>query len=318
MSTTYDYVYEYDVTDSNRNHRAPGGYSQKNPTQQQSTYHPPAASTFGRSNNMDPLVNLQHDRIWTKLYDPASVDKANTETEAQVCSAFSFSTGLWFSRLPSENISRVICRDNEQKQIYTHRFHVTMWKVDVWRKEREVPSRRWNHTHIRTLFVLFQLIVTRRCCCCCCCILLLQFDFDIYKTRGAMIWSRKMGKTKEEKSFLSKSRLQQIFNERKREREEGGERKTSNYVNARIPFSSPFFIARLLRLSHSHQSQTCLKRKKRKEIEYSEVCWNKKRDEMKVKRLVVISLIRYSSTSRHQRRPPPCFSPRIRECHSTM
>ena len=127
MGTTYDYVYEYDVTDSNRNNR-----SQKNPTQsfQQSTYHPPAASTFGRANNMDPLVNLQHDRIWTKLYDPQGADKVNNETEAQVCytkiSFFFFSTLLTcqfpssLCRLPSENISHVICRDNEEKQIYTH------------------------------------------------------------------------------------------------------------------------------------------------------------------------------------------------------
>lgn len=88
MGSNYDYTYDYDVTDPNKNNRTarnnPGNYTQRtagNQSNYASTH-----STFGRSSNMDPLTNLQHDRIWHKLYDPLEADKSSIESEAQVCS----------------------------------------------------------------------------------------------------------------------------------------------------------------------------------------------------------------------------------------
>jgi len=85
MGSTYEYVYEYEVPSNTRTQRTTGAtgtsYQQRSAVQQP-VYHQ-TASTFGRSNNMDPLVNLQHDRIWHKLYDPIGSDKASNETEAQ-------------------------------------------------------------------------------------------------------------------------------------------------------------------------------------------------------------------------------------------
>ena len=93
MSTTYDYVYDYEGNDSNRNNRktgATGGSYNQNPARNQVNYH--STTTAGtipysnRLNNMDPLVNLQHDRIWHKLYDPQDSDKVSQDAENQVCS----------------------------------------------------------------------------------------------------------------------------------------------------------------------------------------------------------------------------------------
>ncbi|CAF1194818.1 unnamed protein product, partial [Didymodactylos carnosus] len=68
MATTYEYTYEYDTADQGK----PGKAAT-------TTY---SGSTTNRSAN-DPLANLQHDRIWHKLYDPSHQDKANHETEIQ-------------------------------------------------------------------------------------------------------------------------------------------------------------------------------------------------------------------------------------------
>lgn len=78
MGTTYEYTYEYDVQDSknNRNSRNTGNRSQR-------TTHSNPHAPLNRP-GMDPLINLQHDRIWNKLYDPLNADKNSTETEAQV------------------------------------------------------------------------------------------------------------------------------------------------------------------------------------------------------------------------------------------
>jgi hypothetical protein len=84
MGTTYEYTYEYEVADSNKHNRATGGNTHRTTGHQSS--HGASNSTVSRpSNNMDPLVNLQHDRIWHKLYDPIGSDKTSIETEAQVC-----------------------------------------------------------------------------------------------------------------------------------------------------------------------------------------------------------------------------------------
>lgn len=85
MGSNYDYTYDYEVNDSNksnRNTRNAGQQGQRT-ARNQSNYAAPH-STFGRSNNMDSLANLQHDRIWHKLYDPLEMDKASHENEAQV------------------------------------------------------------------------------------------------------------------------------------------------------------------------------------------------------------------------------------------
>ncbi|CAF3646864.1 unnamed protein product [Adineta steineri] len=89
MGTTYEYTYEYNVADSNKNHRAHAGNTGGNPNtghstqrtagQQQSNF----GSTSHRTNNNDPLVNLQHDRIWNKLYDPLNQDKSAHGAEIQ-------------------------------------------------------------------------------------------------------------------------------------------------------------------------------------------------------------------------------------------
>jgi len=86
MGTTYEYTYEYDVADSNKQNRNTGNTGTN---AQRNTGHPSSYatshSTFTRSSNMDPLVNLQHDRIWNKLYDPLNTEKTPHETEIQVC-----------------------------------------------------------------------------------------------------------------------------------------------------------------------------------------------------------------------------------------
>jgi hypothetical protein len=78
MGTTYEYNYDYEVTDSKKNNPNPGTRSTQRTTGQQSNY---AGSYAPRSSNMDPMVNLQHDRIWHKLYDPLNTDKSPHETE---------------------------------------------------------------------------------------------------------------------------------------------------------------------------------------------------------------------------------------------
>ncbi|CAF2522135.1 unnamed protein product [Rotaria sp. Silwood2] len=85
MGTTYDYTYEYEVTDTNRHHRTTGGNG-GNYTQRAVGHQPhygvslPHAS---RTDMMDSLANLQHDRIWHKLYDPLDMNKTTHETEIQ-------------------------------------------------------------------------------------------------------------------------------------------------------------------------------------------------------------------------------------------
>ncbi|CAF0879530.1 unnamed protein product [Rotaria sp. Silwood1] len=85
MGSNYDYTYEHEVTDSNKHHRTTrdntGRHNQRT-TGNQSSY-APSHSTFSRSNNMDPLANLQNDRIWHKLYDPPDTDKTTHENEVQ-------------------------------------------------------------------------------------------------------------------------------------------------------------------------------------------------------------------------------------------
>jgi hypothetical protein len=88
MGTTYEYTYEYEVTDTNKQHRNPGSnlgsYAQRTTGQNQTHYGIAAAHT-NRTNMMDSLANLQHDRIWHKLYDPLNADKATHDAEIQVC-----------------------------------------------------------------------------------------------------------------------------------------------------------------------------------------------------------------------------------------
>jgi hypothetical protein len=94
MATTYDYAYDYEAKDSNPNQRTNPGASGRNTnagnyTQRSTGHQQPRTgvpgSTFNRSSNADPLTNLQHDRIWNKLYDPLSMDKTTHGTEIQVC-----------------------------------------------------------------------------------------------------------------------------------------------------------------------------------------------------------------------------------------
>jgi hypothetical protein len=84
MGTTYEYTYDYDMNDSNKHNRNTGntGGNTQRTAGHQST-HSTAHSMRGPS-NMDPLVALQKDRIWTKLYDPQNTDKSSHETEVQV------------------------------------------------------------------------------------------------------------------------------------------------------------------------------------------------------------------------------------------
>ncbi|CAF3820505.1 unnamed protein product [Rotaria sordida] len=85
MGTTYDYTYEYEVTDTNRHHRNTGGnaghYTQRTVGQQ--PHYGASLPHASRTDMMDSLANLQHDRIWHKLYDPVDADKATHETEIQ-------------------------------------------------------------------------------------------------------------------------------------------------------------------------------------------------------------------------------------------
>lgn len=69
MATTYDYNYDYESNESPRRNRA---------------YHAPIVPPSSRSNPLDPLVNLQHDRIWSKLYDPNDIERLTHQTEIQV------------------------------------------------------------------------------------------------------------------------------------------------------------------------------------------------------------------------------------------
>jgi hypothetical protein len=85
MGTTYEYTYEYEVSDTNKRNRvnATGGNYTHRSTGHQSQYNtivPPS----GRTNPTDPLANLQNDRIWHKLYDPLDVGKATHDIEVQV------------------------------------------------------------------------------------------------------------------------------------------------------------------------------------------------------------------------------------------
>jgi len=82
MGTTYEYTYEYEVTDTNKHHRNTneniGDYTQR-------TNYGVTAPYRSRESTLDSLANLQHDRIWHKLYDPSELDKVAHETEIQVC-----------------------------------------------------------------------------------------------------------------------------------------------------------------------------------------------------------------------------------------
>lgn len=84
MGTTYDYTYEYEVTDTNRHHRATGGNYNQRSTGHQAHYGVSVPHT-NRTDMMDSLANLQHDRIWHKLYDPLDLNKATHDVEIQVC-----------------------------------------------------------------------------------------------------------------------------------------------------------------------------------------------------------------------------------------
>ena len=82
MGTTYEYTYEYEVTDTNKHHR------NVNDNQRTTGYHTNtgiAPAHTSRSSTMDALAALQHDRIWHKLYDPQELDRVNHEAEIQVC-----------------------------------------------------------------------------------------------------------------------------------------------------------------------------------------------------------------------------------------
>ncbi|CAF3375578.1 unnamed protein product [Rotaria sp. Silwood1] len=85
MGTTYDYTYEYEVTDKNRHHRTTGGNAEH--YTQRAVGHQPhygvSLPHASRTDMMDSLANLQHDRIWHKLYDPLDMHKATHETEIQ-------------------------------------------------------------------------------------------------------------------------------------------------------------------------------------------------------------------------------------------
>lgn len=83
MGTTYEYTYEYEITDPTKGARNTGGTTQRSVAHS----HPGGIIAHSsRSDMVDPLANLQHDRIWTKLYDPVSMDKAQHDIEIQVCS----------------------------------------------------------------------------------------------------------------------------------------------------------------------------------------------------------------------------------------
>ncbi|CAF1579535.1 unnamed protein product [Adineta ricciae] len=80
MGTTYEYTYEYEITDPSKGARNTGGTTQRSVAHS----HPGGIIAHSsRSDTVDPLANLQHDRIWTKLYDPVSTDKAQHDIEIQ-------------------------------------------------------------------------------------------------------------------------------------------------------------------------------------------------------------------------------------------
>ena len=85
MGTTYEYNYEYDVADNNKNrsHNETTGHFP-----QRTTQHGVTAAHTSRTNVLDSLAALQHDRIWHKLYDPLELDKTAHEAEIQVCNRF--------------------------------------------------------------------------------------------------------------------------------------------------------------------------------------------------------------------------------------
>jgi hypothetical protein len=81
MGTTYEYAYDYEAADNNKHHRNPNDSSVH---YNQRTHHGISAPHTSRTNMMDSLAALQHDRIWHKLYDPLELDKSAHETEIQV------------------------------------------------------------------------------------------------------------------------------------------------------------------------------------------------------------------------------------------
>ncbi|CAF0946446.1 unnamed protein product [Adineta ricciae] len=83
MGTTYEYTYEYEISDPSKGARNTGGTTQRSVAHS----HPGGIIAHSsRSDTIDPLANLQHDRIWSKLYDPVTTDKAQHDIEIQVCS----------------------------------------------------------------------------------------------------------------------------------------------------------------------------------------------------------------------------------------
>lgn len=86
MGTTYEYTYEYEVTDTNKHHRNAND-TMGHHTQRATGYptnNAVAAAHTSRSSTMDALAALQHDRIWHKLYDPLELDRVNHDAEIQV------------------------------------------------------------------------------------------------------------------------------------------------------------------------------------------------------------------------------------------
>jgi hypothetical protein len=85
MGTTYEYNYDYEVNDSKKPNlsTANTGSRTQRTAGSQPNYGIPHAS-LNRSGNMDPLINLQHDRIWNKLYDPLNTEKTPHDAEVQV------------------------------------------------------------------------------------------------------------------------------------------------------------------------------------------------------------------------------------------
>ena len=110
MGTTYEYTYEYEVGDSNK-HQRTNNESSNHFTQRSLGYQPnhggPAPQP-SRSNMMDSLVNLQHDRIWNKLYDPTELSKTAHETEIQVCEKF-FSSSFVFNNKQILRYIKFLC-----------------------------------------------------------------------------------------------------------------------------------------------------------------------------------------------------------------
>jgi hypothetical protein len=84
MGTTYEYTYDYEVTDTNKHNRSYGANA-GNYSQRTTGHHGISVPQPNRTSMMDSLANLQHDRIWHKLYDPLDMNKATHEAEIQVC-----------------------------------------------------------------------------------------------------------------------------------------------------------------------------------------------------------------------------------------